>query len=351
MSIKWTIGAVVAVLSAMLVLPSVAVAHHNDLGGSIECADGTWEIHADYHGGNGNSVIIAAFEGDPYDILNANVANNDAANPANQGEIDRDWGADDGDGPNTEFGVNTTINPAVELDNNTDDNDFNFSPNRDRFEIDGHGGSPDATDSLESFIAVDGTYQNVDDRPDDQVQLETWLYNANSDNVLNNDLHSNGDFENDGDSRSDLRDYDFYQITTDQFWVECGNEYCVDGDTGVDQLSFQSTATNDCGPVRLCVEGKSTTVTEYDADQIDGATVGSCTPNEPPPPPTSTEPEPQTPAPEQAVLEVSPAIEVVALPSAGQGTMSGVSYLWAALLGLAVLGLGSTTMLLARPHK
>lgn len=351
MSIKWTIGAVIAVLSGMLVLPGAAVAHHIDLGGSIECADGTWEMHADYSGGDSNSVIFVAFEGDQYDILNDNLANNDAANPANQDEIDRDWGTDDGDGPNTEFGVNTTINHSVELDNNTADDDFNFSPLRDRFEVDGHGGTPDETDHLDSFIAVDGTYQNVDDRPDDQVQLETWLYFANSDSVLDNDLHDNGDFADDGDSSDDWRDYDVFQITTDQFWVECGGEYCVNGDTGVEQLSFQSTATNDCGPVRLCVDGKSQTVTQYDADQIDGATIGSCTPSEPPPPPTSTEPQPETIAEEEAVAEVSPAIEVVALPSAGQGSAAGVSYTWAAIFGLAVVGLGGATALMARPRK
>jgi hypothetical protein len=80
----------------------------------------------------------------------------------------------------------------------------------------------------------------------------------------------------------------------------CVETACLNGDyTG--QAVNVLTDTGDCGPVRLCVDGQSMTVTEYDANNLSGATDGSCVPSDttpgrttdsstpPPPPPSPTQ--------------------------------------------------------------
>jgi hypothetical protein len=129
---------------------------------------------------------------------------------------------------------------------------------------------------------------------------------------------------------------------------------CYNGDQITVRDDSETKASNNCDPVRLCIDGESATVTEYDAESLlaDGATKGSCTPFEPPPETiintTTTEPVPVQQV-EAAVSEVSPATdEVAALPSAGYGKDSGINHIWVAVFALALAGLGSSAALMAR---
>lgn len=177
--------------------------------------------------------------------------------------------------------------------------------------------------------------------------------------------------ENGGiDSESD-ECHEFFDICSDGQVIEvrddsqaqdtdnCGTtSLCIDGDTvtGIEYDLNQHGATNDCNPVRLCLDdNQSATVTKFDAEGLleEGATRGSCTPSDTPPPTiitTVTEVEPQQV--EQAVAAVFPPVEeVAALPSAGYGDAGGITYTWVAILGLAVVGFGGATALMARPRK
>jgi hypothetical protein len=143
---------------------------------------------------------------------------------------------------------------------------------------------------------------------------------------------------------------------------DCGTtSLCVNGDivTGVEFDLNQLGATNDCNPVRLCLtNGESATVTKFDAESLlaDGATKGSCTPSENPPPTvtttttvTETIPQPVEQV-ETAVSDVSPAVdEVAVLPSTGYGE-TGSSFNWTALAAIVFIGIGASTVLVARRH-
>jgi hypothetical protein len=123
---------------------------------------------------------------------------------------------------------------------------------------------------------------------------------------------------------------------------------CIDGQV-VEGTADE--ATNDCDPVRLCVDGESVTVTEFDAESLDGDP-GSCVPTEPPPP-TTTTPEP-TPEPTQeveAVQEEAPIEEVAALPSAGSGGSGGGSAAWGIGAAALLISLGGVIAVAARPRR
>jgi von Willebrand factor type A domain len=102
-------------------------------------------------------------------------------------------------------------------------------------------------------------------------------------------------------------------------------QICVNGRFVTAQEGL--TATNDCGAVRLCVDGQSVTVSQFEADNLldDGATRGSCVPAEGPPPPTPIPPTPVPPAPTQEVLAAVATPTPVAVvksvtpPSTGDG--------------------------------
>ena len=125
----------------------------------------------------------------------------------------------------------------------------------------------------------------------------------------------------------------------------CIESACVAGDFVDQPVNLQET--NDCDPVRICLDGESMTVTEFDAEKLD-AEKGSCTPGDDPPPPSVTEEEPVEEV-EVAVLEPAPAVEeVAALPAAGYGTGSDARIAWTLVLGLALIGVGGVTVLIAR---
>jgi hypothetical protein len=340
MSIKWALGAIIAVLSAMFVLPGIASAHHPDVSGSVACNDGTFQISADYY------VTTTPTDRTERILINGDqltATNNvpDGGVPAGMtGTISED-----------EAGISSA---AIEDGNaNGDPPYFNWSNDRDQFEANNYDPQSDPTvPDFNNFFVLNGTYDsvdNVDGTPDDQgsVTVEAVQYHEDNNNFTTTEAVEPAAQSDPPRSAT---------ISTKDFWTECGGTYCVDGDTG-HNLSFD--ATNNCDPVRLCLEnGQSATVTEFDANSLldNGATKGSCTPTEnpPPPPPTVTV---QTPPPpveqvESTVAEVSPAVdEVVALPSAGYGQTGGTNYTWVAVFALTLLGLGTTTALMARRSK
>jgi hypothetical protein len=302
MSYKWAVGAVMAVVSAVLVLPGVASAHHPELDGSVNCNDGSFNVSATYFGGTqgNNERTIEMF-------------------------LDDGGSSDQYDGANN----TTDWNPLV-ITQHTDTGpgpDFEWHNNggtsNDHFHADDNYTGPFV------FFEVDGTYYDLE-------------------SFVQNDIDIRADINSGQDAYIEVRQTNSEDLDFD----ECVHDYCVNGDTGVDQLQFESTATGDCDPVRLCVDGESMTVTEFDAESLDGEK-GSCTPGDLPPPNVpGLEEEPALEAVvEQAVAEVSPVIEVVALPSAGQGDVGGVTYTWVAILGLAVVAFGGATALMARPRK
>ena len=109
--------------------------------------------------------------------------------------------------------------------------------------------------------------------------------------------------------------------------------------------------TGNCEPVRICVEGESQTVSEFEAEQIEGATAGSCVPFEPPPALsiTTTQPMPRTAI--EPPEEATPASEeAVALPAAGYGDARGADT-WLAAIGLTFAIFGAATALMARQSR
>jgi hypothetical protein len=59
----------------------------------------------------------------------------------------------------------------------------------------------------------------------------------------------------------------------------CMETSCLNGDF-TEQAVNVLVDSNDCGAERVCVNGESMTVTEYDAGNLDGATSGSCIPQD-----------------------------------------------------------------------
>jgi hypothetical protein len=320
---RWAIGAIAAAFCATVLLPGVASAHHVDLDKTFSCEDGTFQIDADYTGGDGNRVIIIKVDGDQYD-----------------------------GNPNDFAGMTATTNSDVDNPDNTpDDEDFNFSTDRDRFEIDGHPNNTeegiDETDSNPNFFVLQGGFDAVDAQPDDSVDVESKMYEANSDSVLDNAL-VNDDFENDGNTSSDLVDTDNKSITVLDY-EECIITVCTDGDHVSDYEFEQGADTGDCDPVRVCVDGQNFVVTEFEQQEGD-LQVGDCIPfEETPPPPTTTTITTTTTLPPAAPVEPEAEVLPAALPATGMGpgeTSSGFS--WGAAAAVVLLGLGGGTALLAR---
>lgn len=294
MNIKWTIGAIIAVLSAVVVLPGVASAHDAGLSGEAsECRDAQGAFTIDW------TLTSHAPSYRELDGFDENEFNGDFNNPPPFNE-------------NVDNGVLDVVDGSIAPSLTLAD-----------FGLDGDGIHGNGSASAQT--AYDGSGEpNAIIYAEGRVQ---WTSTSGNTVYAEQDIRSN-----------DVNRPDY-----------CRMDVCEDGDL-VSQAVNEVNNTGNCDPVRMCVDGDSLTVTEFDAQSLDGEK-GSCTPSEDPPviTTTSTEPEPEVPAPEQAVLAVAPAVEeVAALPSAGYGTTSDASTAWAALLGLALLGLGGTTLLVAR---
>jgi len=122
---------------------------------------------------------------------------------------------------------------------------------------------------------------------------------------------------------------------------------CVDGNL-VEAPANQ--ATNDCGFINVCIGDEVERISEFDAEQ-QGFEEGECLREDPPEDPG--EPEVEEPVEEvAAVQDVAPIEEVAALPAAGLGDGSnGTSFLWVALFGTLLAGLGASTVVAARSRR
>lgn len=326
MGIKWAVFTVAGVLAAILVLPGIASAHHPEVTGDVECDDGTFQISADYF------VTTDVVSDKTIRIYIENARFGETADN------------------NVPAGMTATVSEDVAGVANVEDGlaagdppYFNWSDDRNQFEVNnyGNGGGDDTVPDFDNFFVLDGNYDSVDALDDDAVTVEARQFAETTNNFNDSPAASEAPTEPNPQRSA--------TISTDDFWTECGNEYCVDGDTGVEQLSFQSTASNDCDPARICFEGESLTVTEFQANQLDGAEDGSCTPTEEPPPPPVVQVQP--PAPEEEIAEVSPAVEeVVALPSAGYGETSNSDAL-SGVIALCLLTFGAGTIFVTRLRK
>jgi hypothetical protein len=291
MSTKWTIGVIIAVLAAMFALPGIASADHHAVVTAETACDGTFAIDADYFGSGISANVFITYNGNNYD---------DGLNEGVDGDA--------GDIPD-------------DMTATRDDSHYNAVGGPDYFDF-------AANEDDEDFFTLDGTYDSV--------------VNAGSAVTVAADV-TNGGVD------------DSATVSSDGDWDKCIIDYCQAGDSdGGTDFSFKATPDNNCDPVRLCVDGESVTVTEFDAESLDGEK-GSCTPTSDPVITTvSTEPAP-TPVEEleQVVAEVSPATdEVVALPSAGLGDPSGgANFGLIGLLAVTVVGFGGTTALMVRARK
>jgi hypothetical protein len=296
----------------MFVLPGIASAHNPSAHTETECEEGTFTISADYDGGTGTVREYIRILDDPTDDqsdVSTNL-NNDTVLP---------------DG----MTANTSMDNAVVTD-------LPFPSANAEFVEDGDPDYFSFTDieSAENFFELHGTYESV----------------VNSDGSVTVYVLQTNDFDGDQERSGAVT-----SVYSDTDWEKCRITYCEAGDhNGGNDLSFLATPENNCDPVRICVDGESMTVTEFDAESLDGEK-GSCTPSEepPPPPPTITqEPPPEEPVEEETVSEVQPAVdEVIALPAAGYGMTQNASIAWTALLSLALTGLGGSTMLVMRLRK
>jgi hypothetical protein len=293
-----------------------------DLDHSITCNNGTFQITADYVGGGEDRHVEVLVEGNVM-VTPDNPSSNIPSNlPA---------------------GTSATIYD--------DNNRFNWVDDQDEWQIDGHGGAPDVTDSNPDFFVLNGTYDAVDARPDDAITVGANMYleTGGNGNPSTSDWNTRGNQVdlNGGASGKTITE----TVTTDNFWANCGIEVCVDGSRGVDALSFRNPDTGDCDPVRVCVDGQNFTVTEFEQQEGDLQT-GDCVPfEETPPPPTTTITTTTTTLPPAAPVEQVAEAEVLpaALPSTGMGPgETSASFNWGAATAAGLLGLGVATALLAR---
>jgi len=305
---RWAIGAVVAVLSAMVVLPGVASAHHPQLEDEIFCNDGTFEISADYFGGQQDKHMDVVIEGSQ--MTTPNNPNNNVPN-------------------NLPAGTSAHI-----TDNN---GSFNWVDDQDEWQINSDNGE-------NNFFVLAGDYDAVDARPDDRITVQARMFEETGGGASGAGTPTQSEWNN----RGSLQDTDTESVSTDDFWDDCGIDVCVDGDQGVDALSFRNPETGDCDPIRVCVDGQNFLVTEFE-QQESGLATGDCIPYEPPPvpptPPTITTP----PAPVQQVAAAVSEVLPARLPSTGMGPgENSSSFSWAAAVTATLLALGGMTALVAR---
>jgi hypothetical protein len=299
MSIKWAIGAGIAVLSAMFVLPGIVSAHHAELSGEAsDCRDAQGAFTIDW-------------------TLQSYAPNNRELDGFDEYEFDGDFNNPPPFNENVDQGVldvvDGSVAPSLTLD------DFGLGSDG----IHGNG-------SASAQTAYDGSAE-----PNPVIYAEgrvQWTSTQGNTVYVEQDIRSN-----------DINRPDYCR---ENFNI-CESGDFVKGDHAVNEAA--PTGTNDCDPVRMCVDGESVTVTEFDAASLDGDK-GSCTPTEDPPTiiTTVTEPEP-TPVLQQAVLSETPPVdEVVALPAAGYGSTSGSNVAWTAMVALVLVSLGGATALATR---
>jgi hypothetical protein len=306
MSIKWALGAAIAVMSLLFVMPGIASAHHPEVNGNTEC-NGEFVIDADYSGGDLTQREYVWIDGKNWDD---SYGNNGGTPPT---------------------GMTVTQDSAHYVEDPTIADYYKYA----------------GVASQEDFFVLKGDYQSVQDNGGDvavavfQTNDVDYAPPFSANAPVNASDSETVTFGADGDQNPD------------NDWEKCVINYCQAGDSdGGADYSFLASPDNNCDPVRLCVDGESMTVTEFAAESLDGEK-GSCTPTENPPPTTTTVTveQPQAEPEEEAVAEVSPAVEeVVALPSAGFGR-SGSNYSSMALAAFLLIGIGTSGLLLARRHE
>ena len=299
---RWAIGAVVAVLSAMVVLPGVASAHHPEFGSELDCANGDYHIEATYFAGSN--------------------ANNSGPRNVKMYLVDLPSSNDQFDGDlNDWHDLQITVNEDVD----DEGPEFEFDDGDNRFEADNHYyPGPDGF----TFFEVDGSYLDLDEFND---LIPGYAIRA--------DINFGPDAQ-----IGVTEDY-----VGDQEWEQCVIPICVDGAAGAaEDLPFINSGTGDCDPIRVCVDGQNFLVTEFE-QQESGLATGDCIPYEPPPvpptPPTITTP----PAPVQQVAAAVSEVLPARLPSTGMGPgENSSSFSWAAAVAATLLALGGMTALVAR---
>jgi hypothetical protein len=282
MSIKWAVGAVAAVVTALFVLPGIASAHEVSVSGEASCRDagGVWSV---------------------------------------------DWT------------IETTI---VEDDDRVVDLDFDINDGGVAPSL----GLGDFDPSLQDFGETSGSATTTYGPGDDPHTSEHGANNVD-------EFTANVEYIEwaDGyDPGGPL--YGVSNIVTQPGY--CIESTCVDGDN-VDVPVNELVNTGDCGFINVCiggVNGEVERISEFDAEQ-QGLEEGECEREDPPE--ITPEPEPEEPVEEveDAVLEVAPVEEVAALPAAGYGDSAVLNLTWIAVIGAALLTLGGTTALMARPRK
>jgi hypothetical protein len=327
---RWAIGAIAAVLSSMVFLPGVVSAHHVIIETTISCDEGTFDATIDYFGGDDqNIIIVVEVEGLRFS------------------------------GAATTGGINTQLHPGVvNAPANWSapggaNNQFTYSSDRERFEIDSHGGTPDLTDEFDDFMSINGTYDDVV-AAGGSVDIEAQMFNAGG----GNDAVLDDQPEGVGAPGAGTSPYiplpPYTQTTTESVTLEdfenCRGEACVDGEVVNGVLVFQGT--DDCDPVEVCIDGEVQTVSEFEAEQGDLEDADACVtiflpppPSSPPPPTTTTPPVQQVAA---AVSEVLPA----RLPSTGMGpgaATAGVSLV--AVMAVTLLSIGGVATMVAKRSR
>jgi len=300
MNFRWAIGTVIAVLSAMLVLPAIAMAHEADLSGTAsECRDAQGGFSIDWE-------LTTYFtpddrELDGFDDSGYAPGGNDYTESPDNGVIDV---------------VDGGVAASLGLD------DFTDSDHGNTLDVDGIHGNGSAT----AQTVYDGSSEpNETIYAEGRVQWTPTYSNSQTDwewNVRSNDVQR--------------PDY-------------CKESVCFEGDI-VDQPVNELQVSSDCGFINVCIGGTNGEVermNEHDAKEA-GLEEGECMHDDPPEiTTTSTEPEEPIEEVEEAVLEVAPVDEVVALPAAGYGsTQSG--FAWTALAGLSLIAIGGGLVLAAR---
>jgi len=298
MSFKLALGAIVAVAAGLFLLPGLVSADGNVTANyGTDCGDGTFSVSLDFHGTtNGgdqhNTYIDVEFENyDDVDVPDGMTAS---------GTGENEYAAVGGD---------------------------------DYWDFEGN-------DDYEGFFTLNGTYDSIlplTGNPSPDVDVEWEIVNSPNDGGIEISAGPDGDADPDND------------------WERCVIDYCSNGDS-LSDYSFQaSDITADCGFINACINGEVERIQEHDANEA-GIEEGVCDFEDPPEiTTTSTEEDVEaaveTVEPEEeAVAEVSPAVDVAALPSAGYGD-AGVNYAWVALLALTLAGFGGATALMVRSRK
>ena len=319
---RWAIGAIAAVLSTMVILPGVASAHHFTYDETILCDDGSFDASITYVGGENNVIITVSVEGQNYT------------------------------GQATTGGVATTTSSNVTVADTTNNDDFNFSPARDRFEVDGHPNDTeegfDETDSAPDFLTVSGDYDNVNATADGEIDISASMYNGGGPTNVNDtyldDVPPGGQLNaNQGEAGLSLE----RTVSLSDF-SRCITELCIDGEFD-DILEFQGEDTNDCGKVTVCLGDNTGVMSEFEQEQ-QNLGEGECA--TPPPPPTTPPPTVTTPPPVQQVAAAVSEVLPARLPSTGTGpSESSSSFSLVAALAVGLLSIGGVATLIARRSR